>query len=59
MEVLVTPIQKLDRGRGTSLIPSMAVWKNVYSRSDICNMIDFLVDNIFLKFGGVYFVKLL
>ena len=27
MEVLVTPTKKLDKGRGTSLIPSMAVEK--------------------------------
>ena len=32
----------------------------MYTADQICNMIDFLVDNIFCKvWGGVYFVKLL
>ena len=31
----------------------------MYTADQICSMIDFLVDNIFVKFGGVYFVKLL
>ena len=33
----------------------MAVGKNVYSRSDMQFMIDFLVDNIFVKFRGCLF----
>ena len=33
----------------------MAVGKNVYRRSDMQFMIDFLVDNIFVKFGGCLF----
>ena len=37
----------------------MAVGKNVYTADQICNMIDFLADNIFVKFAGAYFVKLL
>ena len=40
---------KLDRGRGTSIIPSMAVEKKC-----IQQMVDFLADNIFVKFRGVY-----
>ena len=31
----------------------------MYTADQICNMIDILVDNIFVKFRGVYFVKLL
>ena len=31
----------------------------MYTADQICAMIDFLVDNIFVKFGGVYFVRLL
>ena len=30
-----------------------------YTADQMCNMVDFLVDNIFVTFGGVYFVKLL
>ena len=48
---------KLDRGRGTSLITSMAVGKNVYSRSD--TQFDVLVDNIFIKFGGCLFLQVI
>ena len=36
----------------------MAMGK-VYTADQIRNMIDFLEDNFFVKFGGVYFVKLL
>ena len=50
IEVLVTPILKLDRGRGTSLISSTAVYT---VEQMTCNMIDFLVESF------VYFVKLL
>ena len=32
----------------------------MYTADQMCNMIDFLADNIFAKFGGgVYFIKLL
>ena len=31
----------------------------MYTADQISNMIDFLVHNVFVKFGGVYFVKLL
>ena len=37
----------------------MAVDKKMYTADQMCNMADFLVDNIFVKFGGVYFIKLL
>ena len=41
---------KLDRGWGTS----MAVEKKMYIADQMCNMADFLADNIFVKSGGVY-----
>ena len=44
----------LDRGRGTSIIPSIAVEKKMYTVDRTCNMVDFLAANIFVKFGGVY-----
>ena len=32
----------------------------MYTADQMCNMVDFLADNIFVKFeGGVYFIKLL
>ena len=51
MKVLITPTLKLDRGMGISLTPSMAVGK-MYTEDQICNMIDLLVGNTFVKFGG-------
>ena len=45
----------LDRGRGTSIIPSMAVEKKMYTVDQTCNMVDFLADNIFVKFRGCIF----
>ena len=33
--------------------------ENMYTANQMCNMVDFLADNIFVKFGGgVYFIKL-
>ena len=31
----------------------------MYTADQICNMTDFLEGNIFVKFGGIYLVKLL
>ena len=31
----------------------------MYTTDQVCSMIDFLVDNVLVKFGGVYVVKLL
>ena len=32
----------------------------MYTADQMCNMVDFLADNIFVKFeGGVYFINLL
>ena len=33
----------------------MAVEKKIYTADQICNMADFLADNIFVKFGGCIF----
>ena len=58
------PHKSLTKG-GTSLIPSMALEKKCiqirYAISIILYYIVLynLVENIFVKFGGVYFVKLL
>ena len=37
----------------------MAVEKKMYTADQMCNVAEFLADNIFVKFGGVYFIKLL
>ena len=44
-----------NRGRGTSIIPSMAVEKKMYTVDQTCNMVDFLADNIFVKFRECIF----
>ena len=58
MEVLVTPI-KVGQRKGYFINSINGGGEKMYTADQICNMIDVLVDNIFVKMGGVYFVRLL
>ena len=49
------PTLKLQMERGISYTPSILVEDNLYSANQICRMVEFLIDSIFVKFGGCLF----
>ena len=55
MEVTDIPTLKLRVERGISQTPSILVEINLYTADQICRMVEFLIDNIFVKFGGCLF----
>ena len=53
MELHDTPTSKLAEIKAIS--PVILNGDNKYTANDICKMIEFLVDNIYLRFGGQLF----
>ena len=48
---------KIMRGKGYFIDTINPGGDNLYTADQICRMVEFLIDNIFVKFGGSFFVR--
>ena len=55
MEVTYRPTLKLGVERGYFIETIDPGGDNLYTADQICRMVEFLIDNIFVKFGGCLF----
>ena len=59
MAVKDIPISKLQEQKGISLMIINGARDNMYTADNICKMIEFLIDNIFVQFGVRLFCQVI
>ena len=50
---------KITSGKGYSVDTINPAGDNLYTADQICRMVEFLIDNIFVKFGGCLFCQVI
>ena len=59
MEVTDIPTLKITSGKGYFIDTINPGGDNLYIADQICKMVEFLIDNIFVKFGGCLFPQVM